>query len=93
MKNTKVYRGVYIFAQGLPVTKWQRWVSTSCLSPELPCQLLHHASQSITSTQMVFSRCVFTWEAGGPGDIEVEVFGGIDEHVQIPVLLMRGAYN
>lgn len=50
-------------------------------------------SQPIISIWKVFSRCVFTWEAGSPGDVEVEVFGGIDEHVQIPVLLVRCTNN
>lgn len=41
----------------------------------------------------LFSSLGSSWEAGGPGDVEVEVFGGIDEHVQIPVLFIRSSHK
>ena len=31
-----------------------------------------------------------TCEAGGPGDVQVEVLGSVDEHVQVAVRLMEG---
>lgn len=30
-----------------------------------------------------------TCEAGGPGDVQVEVLGGVNEHVKVPVGLRR----
>lgn len=30
-----------------------------------------------------------TCEAGGPGDVQVEVLGGVDEHIKVPVGLRR----
>lgn len=61
-------------------------------------ELTHQPSEPPSPTPTLnlpihLSRCVCTWEAGGPGDVEVEVFGGIDEHVQIPVLLMKKKYT
>lgn len=53
-------------------------------------------SQLLNTVQVV--RCVLwlhtllppsTCEAGGPGDVQVEVLGSINEHVQVPVWLQE----
>lgn len=41
----------------------------------------------------LFSSLGSSCETGGPGDVEIEVFGGIDEHVQIPVLFIRCSHK
>lgn len=41
----------------------------------------HVSNNSTTDSRWVR----LTGEAGGPGDVQVEVLGSIDEHVQVPV--------
>lgn len=66
---------------------------------DLSCSLKSLKHQRVTcgqETQLVNSRLDLsvglcetllrrTGEAGGPRDVQVEVLGGVDEHVQIPV--------